>query len=140
MERIISKSLGKYLGVFIKNYSKDALNLKFLKGEGELRDLGQKTKEEINKRREGGKKITIWFLLLEINEDVIQEVLPFAFMQVNRAYVSKLKAKVNDDALFSEAIHVKKKKKIKIKIALKNNNEKRSRPSPDYQTSRLRYW
>jgi hypothetical protein len=33
-DRIISNALGKYLSVFIKNWSKEALNLSFLRGEG----------------------------------------------------------------------------------------------------------
>eukprot|EP01027_Heterolobosea_sp_BB2_P010214 GEZU01015015.1.p1 GENE.GEZU01015015.1~~GEZU01015015.1.p1 ORF type:complete len:247 (-),score=47.44 GEZU01015015.1:12-752(-) len=69
MERIVNSTLGRYFSVFIKNYSKNALNLNVMKGEGELKNL-------------------------EINEDVIQEILPIAFLEVKRAYVNKLSIKL----------------------------------------------
>ena len=40
-DRLIANSLGKYLSVFIKNWSKDALSLSFLRGEGVLNNLGK---------------------------------------------------------------------------------------------------
>ncbi|KAL0482659.1 hypothetical protein AKO1_002651 [Acrasis kona] len=35
-DRLISNALGKYLSIFIKNWSKDHFNLSFLRGEGNL--------------------------------------------------------------------------------------------------------
>lgn len=39
-DRLISGVLNKYMSVFIKNWSKDALSLSFLRGEGVLNNLG----------------------------------------------------------------------------------------------------
>ncbi|KAG2370910.1 hypothetical protein C9374_013745 [Naegleria lovaniensis] len=64
-DRLISNVLGKYLSVFIKNWGKDALSLSFLKGTGALTNL-------------------------QVNEQVIQEVLPIDFLQVMDAHVNQL--------------------------------------------------
>ncbi|KAL9649666.1 hypothetical protein ABK040_003343 [Willaertia magna] len=68
-DRLISNVLGKYLSVFIKNWSKDALSLSFLKGTGSLTNL-------------------------QINEQVIQEVLPIDFLQVINATVNQLEIRM----------------------------------------------
>ncbi|KAF0974610.1 hypothetical protein FDP41_006642 [Naegleria fowleri] len=64
-DRLISNVLGKYLSVFIKNWGKEALSLSFLKGTGALTNL-------------------------QVNEQVIQEVLPIDFLQVMDAHVNQL--------------------------------------------------
>lgn len=59
VDRIIDHALGKYLSIFIKNYSRDSIAISVLSGKGTLNNIA-------------------------LNEHVVQEFIPFGFMQGER--------------------------------------------------------
>eukprot|EP00818_Percolomonas_sp_WS_P001750 CAMPEP_0117442608 /NCGR_PEP_ID=MMETSP0759-20121206/4245_1 /TAXON_ID=63605 /ORGANISM="Percolomonas cosmopolitus, Strain WS" /LENGTH=114 /DNA_ID=CAMNT_0005234513 /DNA_START=154 /DNA_END=495 /DNA_ORIENTATION=+ len=69
MDRIISNALSRYMNVFVKNWSKNALSLSVLKGEGKLSNL-------------------------ELNEIVLQEIFDMPMLKVISAKLNELKVKL----------------------------------------------